>query len=405
MRLPSIMILILLGLLFGSCAKVAKLAKQGSVNKTSYITEIPFNYYNNLIFIEVSINGKTFHFFLDTGAELNVIDQSIANELEYTIITKSKVSGTSKSRQTLQLVEIPNIMIADVSFRNTGAILADLTSIKKFFGCPHIDGVIGNNLLRKAIWQIDYQNEHILITDELSKVKISGQAHVIDMEPKEWGNVHLDVSLNGIKSKYIFDTGFTGKFETNKRLFNTLATQDKDLEYITKTGELSADFINSSTGTFPSARIKAVEIDDIKLADQIVSFRQNASSLVGNGFYENYTLTMDWGNNKIFLDPEKEIQGDTLTAYELIISPNYMSNEIEISGYWDHHPFARDVSLEAKLLAINGNDVSNLSTEALCEFWEIKWKEIKKEKTIDIVVSDNGEKRNITLTKKQLLPK
>ncbi|MCF6341236.1 MAG: retroviral-like aspartic protease family protein [Bacteroidales bacterium] len=405
MRLPSIMILILLGLLFGSCAKVAKLAKQGSVNKTSYITEITFNYYNNLIFIEVSINGKTFHFFLDTGAELNVIDQSIANELEYTIITKSKVSGTSKSRQTLQLVEIPNIMIADVSFRNTGAILADLTSIKKFFGCPHIDGVIGNNLLRKAIWQIDYQNEHILITDELSKVKISGQAHVIDMEPKEWGNVHLDVSLNGIKSKYIFDTGFTGKFETNKRLFNTLATQDKDLEYITKTGELSADFINSSTGTFPSARIKAVEIDDIKLADQIVSFRQNASSLVGNGFYENYTLTMDWGNNKIFLDPEKEIQGDTLTAYELIISPNYMSNEIEISGYWDHHPFARDVSLEAKLLAINGNDVSNLSTEALCEFWEIKWKEIKKEKTIDIVVSDNGEKRNITLTKKQLLPK
>ena len=404
-KLFGIIILVLIGVIFSSCSKVAKLAKQGSVIKKEYITEIPFKYYNDLIIVEVSINGKTYHFLFDTGAELNVISQSIANDFEYVVITRSEISGTSKSKQTLQIVEIPNIAISNIEFRNTGAIIADLTTLKKFFGCPQIDGIIGNNLLRKAIWQIDYQNETITITDDISKLEVSEKAYAIDMNANKWGNIYLDVKTNGIKSKFTFDTGYNGKVVTDKQFLNSLMTHDKELEYVTKTGVISTGLIKENKGSSHKVRVKTIEIDDIKLNNQIVSIGKNSSSLVGNVFFENYILTMDWGNDNLFLDPVGEFKGDTLTAYELIIAPNYNKNKIEISGYWDDHPLEKNVSLEAEIIEISEIDVSNFTTTELCDFWEINWQEIKKEKNIEIVISEKGEERNLTLTEKQLLPK
>jgi predicted aspartyl protease len=403
----KIIIIIAVGVLLQSCSiyKVSKLAKQGSVSNTVYFTQIPFNYYHDFIFVEVTINDKKYNFFLDTGAEISAIGQHIKDEIDFKVIASSKVSATSKTKRDYEFIQLPKISISNVDFENTGAIIADLSHFEKLVGCVKVDGIIGNNLLRKSVWQIDYKNKKLIITDNFEKLMVSPEASEIVMNSGKSGNVYLDVTIGGAKSKFTFDTGFTGKIKSDKQFFDLLIENNNALEYTTETGITGANLHEVTTGTTYYAYVKTVNVEGVIVNDQIISLEQGSSSLVGNQFFKNYILTLDWKNDKLFLDLTSEIKADTLKGYELFFLPNYATNKIEVFCYQDDHLLEEKVSLGAEILMINDIDVSDFSTLELCEYWEREREIIKNEKTIDMVVLDSGVRKKIKLTQKILLPK
>ena len=84
-------------LVLQSCStlKVSKLLKKGSVENTEFLEEIPFSYVNNLIFIDVVINGNSYNFIFDTGAEVSVIGEHIKNEVNYKNVTSYAVETST----------------------------------------------------------------------------------------------------------------------------------------------------------------------------------------------------------------------------------------------------------------------------------------------------------------------
>jgi len=395
------------GVTLQSCSsyKAVRLAKQGYVDNKDFITQIPFRYDNDLIFIEVEIDKKHYNFIFDTGAEMSVIGQHITGEIEYKVVTRSKVTSSSNSKQNAEFIELPKISFSNIDFESTGAIIADLSHFDRLIGCEKIDGIIGNNLLRKSIWQIDYKNETIKISDNILNLKVPKKASEIVMNSNKWGNVFLDVEVNGVKSKFIFDTGFVGKIRSDKQFLDTLFSKSDKFKYITEVGRTGSNLNGITNGKIYYTLIDTVSVEGIIVNNQIMSFKQSNKSLIGNQFFKNFTMTLDWGNDKIFLDKKNEFELDTLKGYELIFSPNYLTNRIEIIRYRDDYLLEKRVSLNSEIKIINDIDVSNFSTNELCEFWESEKENIQNEKTLEIVIFENGLNKKIKLTNKILLSK
>ena len=118
-------------------------ANKGSVTQNNYITEIPFNYIDGYIFIDIIQNNKTYNFLFDSGADATVIDKSIIKEFDIKSAIKSKVSGPIIENQNVNTVLISSLHISETEFVNTGAIVIDLNFSKSKF-CKKFDGVIGN---------------------------------------------------------------------------------------------------------------------------------------------------------------------------------------------------------------------------------------------------------------------
>ena len=136
-----------------------------------------------------------------------------------------------------------------------------------------------------------------------------------------------------------------------------------------------------------------------------MKFKDDASSLLGNLFFEHYQLTMDWQNNRLILDPKKVIEIDTLDVFELIIAPDYNKNKLEVKGVWLDHELAESIEIGSVITKIDGEDVSNFTKEELCNYWDVEWIEINKREELSIEVEFNELKQMVRLKKQVLLPK
>ena len=261
-----------------------QLSKKGYVKQKEYFVEIPFNYVNKHIYIEVVISGKKYNFVFDTGYEVTTIDSNIAKEIQYKIIKEVSLSGSSFADQKVTLVELPNIAIASLDFEETYGLLQDL-SFTKNPATQKIDGIIGNNLMRKSKWQIDYVQKVIRISSKIENFKNLPTAKKIELNNKDWGLGYVAIELNNQKHQFLFDLGSNGEFTANHSFAKFLKEKDTLLQ--------------QEKQTFPVGKIK---IGEIELNDKSITLEKRASPLLGNAFFENYLLTIDWDKNILYLN-------------------------------------------------------------------------------------------------------
>ena len=261
-----------------------QLSKKGYVKQKEYFVEIPFNYVNKHIYIEVVISGKKYNFVFDTGYEVTTIDSNIAKEIQYKIIKEVSLSGSSFADQKVALVELPNIAIANLDFEETYGLLQDLSFTKKP-ATQKIDGIIGNNVMRKSKWQIDYVQKVIRISSKIENFKNLPTAKKIELNNKDWGLGYVAIELNNQKHQFLFDLGSNGEFTANHSFVKFLKEKDTLLQ--------------QEKQTFPVGKIK---IGEIELNDKSITLEKRAGSLLGNAFFENYLLTIDWDKNILYLN-------------------------------------------------------------------------------------------------------
>jgi archaellin len=391
--IKKIISVLIIAIFLNSCStsKTIESKIKGNVENKEYFTEIPFRYIGKHIFIDVMINQRKYNFLFDTGAELTIIDEETINDLQFLNIGEAKASGNSFSTQNLKLIEIPKISLSNVDFLNTGAMIQNIT-LKKYYGCFEINGIIGNNLMRKANWQIDYKNKIIRITDDFKKIKMSEITIPIKMNAKETGNIYFDIGINGIFSKFTFDTGSNWQITTSSKKFKSFQEQNKNLQFVKKGNEY--EFIAD-----------LLTLDKINLKNKIITLENRNLSLLGNGFFENYTLSIDWINDVIYFDPINVIKEDKLSSYQLGIYINYEENMIFVNNSWSEHKLDFDIENGTKVLKINSMNVSNFKRNELCEYWSKFQEEIKEGKEIEVELKTKTGSRKVTLSKKQILSK
>tara|TARA_B110000114_G_C14988382_1_gene355500 strand:+ start:88 stop:954 length:867 start_codon:yes stop_codon:yes gene_type:complete len=200
--LKSLSFALLLILTF-SCS-ITKDQKKGMVLPENFNFETEFITQKTVIILPFELNGISKNFLFDTGADFSIIQR------DSTFGKISKVTGATNRKMKMGEEYIKSMKIGDIDFRNTFAQNADLIGLKEQIA--NFGGIIGQPIINKANWLIDYPNKKLWISNEnlvdkkFEKIKIK----------REGGAPYTYILINEIEYKVVIDFGSSSEFSLPK---------------------------------------------------------------------------------------------------------------------------------------------------------------------------------------------
>jgi hypothetical protein len=172
-------------------------------SETSRITEFPFTYDGDLLWVKVRAAGsdQPLDFLLDSGAQVSVINLGTARQLGLPLGSKVTVRGVHSARSgywpqvlsaTAGGVPLPDKCLA-----------LDLSAFSRACGKP-VDGLIGADFFRERIVQIDYEARKVRLLDSSEALP---RASAVPLEFRECG-MRVKVGVNAGEPQWMrLDTG------------------------------------------------------------------------------------------------------------------------------------------------------------------------------------------------------
>ena len=116
------------------------------------------------------IHGKEAHFLIDTGASRSVFDpKTISTFIDDLTFEKKEglTAGVGSSDLESATFKIDVFSIGDVEIHDYEAVALNLENIHEMYGklgLPHIDGILGGDLLRRYKAVINYKLKKLRFT-------------------------------------------------------------------------------------------------------------------------------------------------------------------------------------------------------------------------------------------------
>jgi len=262
-----------------SCS-VTKLQKKGAVAPKRFHYETTFTTLKSLILLPANINGESKNFLFDTGAQLNLIQR------EKIVGKKGKYIGASNRKAVLGNEIIPSIQIGTINFTNTYALNGDLVGLKEQIS--NFGGIIGQSIISKANWLIDYPNKEIKISNE----NLADDTYETVRIKREGGSPYTYITINNKKYKIIIDLGSSSRgfnIPTNhplaKEMLTTYKFTDNEREIYSLGG---TQLVKEKIGILPK-----IKLGDIEFTDVPTEIRNSSQLRVGIRFFEDYTIYID----------------------------------------------------------------------------------------------------------------
>ncbi len=126
------------------------------------------------IMVRGMIHGKEAHFLIDTGASRSVFDPNTISFFIENIEFEKKegmTAGVGSSDLESSTFVIDDFSIGDLEIHDYEAVALDLENIHEMYDklfLPHIDGIIGGDLLMKHKAVINYRSKKLRLTPPLS---------------------------------------------------------------------------------------------------------------------------------------------------------------------------------------------------------------------------------------------
>ncbi len=141
------------------------------------------------------MGNDTSNLLFDTGCQITLIQRDSSEGV------RIEVTGASNRTMELGHMIIDELKIGDVSFLNTHAAAGDYTGLKEQI--PNFGGLIGQPIISKANWLIDYANNTI----EISSEDLSDASFETIQIWEKNGSPYTWITLDGQKYKALIDLG------------------------------------------------------------------------------------------------------------------------------------------------------------------------------------------------------
>ena len=122
------------------------------------------------IMVQGRIHGKEAHFIIDTGASRSVFDpKTISTFIDDVQFEKKEglSAGLGTSDSEIITFKIESFFIGDLEIRHYEAAAMDMGIVDDMYGkvgLPHIDGLIGGDLLKRYKAVINYRSKKLRLT-------------------------------------------------------------------------------------------------------------------------------------------------------------------------------------------------------------------------------------------------
>lgn len=397
--------LLTITILLTSCGtvKTIKLMKSGSVNKEEFKVKVPFEYRMGLIVLKVNISGTDYDFVLDTGAP-NIISVDLAKKLGINSSVKQDVGDSQGSSSDLGFAKVDNIAIGGIEFLNTGAVIADLKESKEV-GCLKIDGFIGSNLMRKAIWKFDYKNQIITITNSKEALNITKPTYKIPFYTELTGTPIVDIKLdNTIVKNVCIDLGSNGDIDISlskdKKLNDLIKNTPSDSKAVSFGSSSSGLYGVGSADSIYHIAVSNISFGDIVIDKSVVDIKHNSSSTIGTRFFKKYDVIIDWFNKEMLLIKNKEYNNKSLSTYGF--SYNNRDGKLFINQIFIHSDaHYKGLKVGDRVIEIDDVNYETILPEQWCDIVEHGL--IKSNKSISIKVERDNRELSFTLEETVLI--
>ena len=122
------------------------------------------------IMVKGMIHGKEAHFLIDTGASRSVFDpNTISTFIDNLEFEKKEgmTAGVGSSDLESSTFTMDTFSIGDLEIHDYEAVALDLENIHEMYeklGLPHIDGILGGDLLKRYKAIVNYKAKKLRLT-------------------------------------------------------------------------------------------------------------------------------------------------------------------------------------------------------------------------------------------------
>ena len=391
------LIIIFLFCSFSGQAQKVKFNK-GRPEHKDYYTEITYKELKSKLIIPVIIQGKTYQFLFDTGAP-NLISHTLEKEIQTRELSSIRVKDANDSGRPLNVVTIPVLEIGGVVFKNSPAIVNDPAS-NFLFDCLGIDGIIGSNLLRNSIVQIDSGKKQIIITDQMNRLDLEGKGFLDMALSTGQSSPYIWIQLRGegkASEQVLIDTGAQGFYDLSGNSFEVLDNLKVFGSVESATGYKGLGLFGVSKPML-HYRVLVPELAILGTSFlNVISISTGASkSRIGADLLSHGKVTLDFKNKKFFLEGfEQEVD---LREEVWAFSPTAKDSSLVVGIIWDKD-LAKKARFGDEILMINDLETEEID---ICDLL-IQESLFEKNRKLQIVFRDSTGLRQSVELKKEFL--
>lgn len=399
--MSKLILIAALTLLMASCGtnrKMMTMFRKGTVVQTGFHSEIPFEMRLGLVVIQVKIAGKNYNFMVDTGAP-NVITPELAAELGLKQVANSSVHDSQGRSDKLGLVEMPEMTIGGISFRETAAVVADLNRSREL-ACLHVDGFIGANLMKEAAWQFDYVNKKLTLADSAGAFTFPDGAYRIPFVPAGSFTPLIDISYGGIMDcRVTFDTGSNDYFLSSTDVYRKMKTAGAVTREVTSYGTSTSGLYGvGEDDTNHHVLVGETQAGSLRIPGQVVSFSEGKARTVGTRFLQHYRVILNWQAKEIILIPTDDFVNNTFASFgftpmfdgtSLIVKRIEQGSDADSAG----------LKLNDMILEINGRSFREMTGTRWCELLYDE-ETFRTNPGITLLLRRDNQEQTVVLTRK-----
>jgi Aspartyl protease/PDZ domain len=298
----------------------------GSGNASAGVT-VAFEPYENLIYVPVRVNGsRALQFVIDTGAYYTVLNESTAREMGLQPGPSEQASvGSGEGGAKLWHAKDISFELGTSTIPSPDVVVLSLQDIERISGRA-IDGVLGADLFRRYVVEVDYAARRIRLFDPHTYV-YDGHGRTVSLTVSGVPFAQASVTLPGRKPMeglFLIDTGSHSALGLNT-------------PFVEKNGLLDGLKALSSSdvgvgGVWPKlvGRVQSLELGSFVIDQPVTDFsqaksgaRSNAmfSGIIGAAILRRFTVIFDYSRNQMILEPNAGLKNSFVDdASGLILS-------------------------------------------------------------------------------------
>jgi hypothetical protein len=262
-----------------------------------------------------------------------------------------------------------------------------------------IVGILGRNVINKAVWQIDYKRHIIILTNSRDSLAQQANKKTFNFYSINNGTPKIRLSMDStFLGEAELDTGSSGGINLPKEdMPNSINSNNFIKLYGVNNGLFSEIMDTVQTTIVPV--LKLGESADIKNA--LITFNSHLPfALIGNRFLRDYIVTIDWKYQELTLASFQPSSDNLYNNFGF--TPKFKDGKIIIGSIIENSAaFNAGLKLNEPILQINQIDLRQANQSDYCELIK-NWFKVNNKELSVIVLKENKEIK-YTLIKTDLI--
>lgn len=334
---------------------------------------IPYSMVGDKMIVEMQINGVTQRLIFDTGGRTS-ISERLFNELNLPITDSLEVTDVNSKKSFYKMVALNSILTTEngINFKGYPALVIFGDNP---FKCYSAEGLIGNDILKNSIIEIDHKAKIIVISSAEIAPKISPRQSYSFIN-KGTAPI-IEVNLDNQSFKMLFDTGYGGLL--------SLKSADFDDKKFNVVGEAysEGDFGAGGKGKARISKrllINTLNFSSAKFNGIIAETSTPPFTLIGMEMLNYGKVTIDFARCVLYFEAYEKINHINNTPQNIYFKVE--EGKLKVSTVWG----------EFKGVLENGDIVTHINGKPtrndydFCESVTIGIRELKEKKINNLII-------------------